>query len=523
MTNQKIKRALISVSDKSGIIELAKFLTAQNVEIISTGGTFKLLKENQIPAKDISEFTGFPEIMDGRVKTLHPKVHGALLAVLDDKEHQKQAKENHISCIDLVIVNLYPFVQTVKKGADYETVVENIDIGGPSMIRSAAKNHLYKTVITDAADYENLQNEMIHNDGATSLEFRKTCARKAFTATANYDQAIANYFTKNQKVDFAPSLILPATLKQTLRYGENAHQKAALYVDDFSNLGITSAVQLQGKELSYNNFNDADAAFNIALEFAEPAAVIVKHANPCGVAIDGEIGVAYKKALEADSKSAFGGIVALNRKVDRNLAEEISKIFYEVIIAPDFSDDAVQVFEKKKNLRLLKINFAKPASQKQLKSISGGFLVQDVDDKNITKEDLKIAGKTEVSDKQIQQQIFAMKICKHIKSNAIVVVNNFQTVGIGAGQMNRVDSVEIACKKAANFLNADGKLINKAIDAILASDAFFPFPDNVEIANKYGISSMIAPSGSIKDEEVISACNTHKIALSFIGTRHFKH
>lgn len=519
----KIKRALISVSDKSGIIELAKFLTDQDVEIISTGGTFKLLKDNHIPAKDISEFTGFPEIMDGRVKTLHPKVHGALLAVLDDADHQKQAKENHISCIDLVIVNLYPFVETVKKGSDYETVVENIDIGGPSMIRSAAKNHLYKTVITDVADYGNLQNEMQKNDGVTSLEFRKTCARKAFTTTANYDQAIADYFTKQQNIDFAPQLILPATLKQTLRYGENAHQKAALYVDDFSNLGITSATQLQGKELSYNNFNDADAAFNIALEFNEPAVVIVKHANPCGVAIDNDINNAYKKAFEADSKSAFGGIVALNRKVDRELANVISQIFYEVIIAPDFSDEALQIFEKKKNLRLLKIAFKKQTNQKQVKSISGGFLVQDIDDKNITKEDLKIAGKVEVNDKQIEQQIFAMKICKHVKSNAIVVVNNFQTVGIGAGQMNRVDSVEIACKKAANFVNADGKITNKAIGGILASDAFFPFPDNVEIASKYGISSLIAPSGSIKDEEVISACNAHKIALSFIGSRHFKH
>ena len=523
MTNQKIKRALISVSDKAGIVELSKFLTEQNVEIISTGGTFKLLKEHKIPAKDISEFTGFPEIMDGRVKTLHPKVHGALLAVLDDELHQKQAQENNISCIDLVIVNLYPFVQTVKKGADYETVVENIDIGGPSMIRSAAKNHLYKTVITDVADYENLQNEMQKNDSATSLEFRKSCASKAFTTTANYDQAIAEYFTKNQNIDFAPQLVLPATLKQTLRYGENAHQKAALYVSDFSNQGISSAQQLQGKELSYNNLNDADVALSIALEFSEPAAVIVKHANPCGVAIDSNINQAYKKAFEADSKSAFGGIIALNRKIDKELAEEISKIFYEVIIAPNFSEEALLVFDKKKNLRLLKASFAKPSNQKQIKSISGGFLVQDVDDKEIGKEDLKTAGIVGVSDDQIEQQIFAMKICKHIKSNAIVVVNNFQTVGIGAGQMNRVDSVEIACKKAANFVNADGKLTNKAIGGILASDAFFPFADNIEIAKKYGISAVTAPSGSIKDEDVISACNANKIGLSFLKTRHFRH
>lgn len=520
MTN-KIKRALISVSNKTGIVELAKFLTKHDVEIISTGGTFKLLKDNNIKVKDISEFTGFPEIMDGRVKTLHPKVHGALLAVIDNPEHQKQATDNNISCIDLVIINLYPFVETVKKGADYGHVIENIDIGGPSMIRSAAKNHLYKTVITDASDYQTLQDEMDNNQSATTLEYRQTMARKAFTATANYDQAIADYFTKNQNVDFAPKLILPATLKQILRYGENSHQKAALYVDDFSNLGITNAKQLQGKELSYNNLNDMDAAFNIALEFVEPAAVIVKHANPCGVAIADNIFQAYEKALEADSKSAFGGIVALNRKVDHELAEEISKIFFEVIIAPDFSHQALQVFEKKKNLRLLKIDFKKPDHQQQIKSISGGFLVQDLDDCEI--KDLKIAGRVAADHKQIEQQIFAMKICKHVKSNAIVVVNNFQTVGIGAGQMNRVDSVEIACKKAANFVNKEGKIINKATQAILASDAFFPFPDNIEIANKYGIAAIVAPSGSIKDNEVVSAADAHKIALSFIASRHFRH
>jgi phosphoribosylaminoimidazolecarboxamide formyltransferase/IMP cyclohydrolase len=523
MTNQKIKRALISVSDKSGIAKLAEFLSNQGVEIISTGGTFKLLKEHKVKAKDISDFTDFPEIMDGRVKTLHPKVHGALLGILDDKQHQKQAKDNDISCIDLVIINLYPFTNTVKKGANYETVVENIDIGGPSMIRSAAKNHLYKTVITDIKDYESLKAEMENNNGAVSLEYRKTMARKAFSTTANYDQAICDYFTKDQKIDFAPCLTLPATLKQNLRYGENSHQKAALYIDDFAKQGITLAQKIQGKELSYNNLNDADAAFNIALEFEEPAAVIVKHANPCGVAIDENISVAYKKAFESDSKSAFGGIVALNRKIDKELAKEISKIFFEVIIAPEFSDEALQVFDKKKNLRLLKIDFKKSNSSKQIKSISGGFLMQDIDNKEIESENIKTAGNIEVDKKQLAQQIFAMKICKHIKSNAIVVVHNFQTVGVGAGQMNRVDSVEIACKKAANFINTDGKIINKALGGTLASDAFFPFADNIEIASKFGINSIIAPKGSIRDEEVIACANTHKIGLSFIDSRHFKH
>ena len=523
MTNQKIKRAIISVSDKTGIVQLAKFLEQQNIEIISTGGTFKLLKENKIAAKDIAEFTNFPEIMDGRVKTLHPKVHGGLLAVPTNKTHQEQAHKNNIASIDLAIINLYPFVKTVKKGANYDEAIENIDIGGPAMIRSTAKNHLYKTIITDWQDYENLKNEIISNNGSTSLEYRKAMARKAFTITANYDLAIANYFNKEQQIDFSDKLTLPTNLKQTLRYGENSHQKAALYVNDFDDLGIVQSTQLQGKELSYNNFNDADSAFNIALEFAEPAVAIVKHTNPCGVAIDTNINLAYKKAFEADSKSAFGGIVALNRKVDQELATIISQTFFEVIIAPDFSNQALEVFAKKKNLRLLKIAFAKQTNQKQIKSISGGFLMQDIDDKEITQHDLKTAGQITPNQNQIEQQIFAMKICKHIKSNAIVIVNNFQTVGIGAGQMNRVDAVEIACKKATNFVDLDGKILNKAIDGILASDAFFPFPDNIEIAHKYGISAIIAPSGSIKDEAVISAANGYKIALSFINSRHFKH
>jgi phosphoribosylaminoimidazolecarboxamide formyltransferase/IMP cyclohydrolase len=522
MTNSKIKRALISVSDKTNIINLARFLEQQNIEIISTGGTFKLLKDNRIKAKDIAEFTDFPEIMDGRVKTLHPKVHGGLLAIPDNTTHQQQAKENNIYSIDLVIINLYPFVETIKKGANYEEVIENIDIGGPSMIRSAAKNHLYKTVITDLEDYKTLQEEIIYNQGSTTLKYRKLMAKKAFNTTTNYDLAIANFFNQNQQIDFPAKLTTSSSLKQILRYGENSHQKAALYVDDYD-LGIASAKQLQGKELSYNNFNDADSALNIVLEFVEPTVAIVKHANPCGVAIDNSIKIAYQKALEADCKSAFGGIVAINRKVDEELAIKISQTFFEVIIASDFSEKALEIFAKKKNLRLLTIDFKKHSNQKHIKSISGGFLIQDVDNKEITRQELTIAGEIASNKKQIEQQVFAMKICKHIKSNAIVVVNNFQTVGIGAGQMNRVDAVEIACKKAANFVNVGGKIRNKAINGVLASDAFFPFPDNIEIAHKYGISAIIAPSGSIKDEAVILAANGHKIALSFIKSRHFKH
>ncbi len=527
MTNQntqKIKTVLISVSDKTGIIELANFLTGHNVKIISTGGTFGLLLENGIEAIEISQFTGFPEIMDGRVKTLHPKVHGALLGVLENPEHQKQAKDNQISCIDLAIINLYPFVQTVKKGANYEEVIENIDIGGPSMIRSAAKNHLYKTIITDPADYKNLIDEMQNNQGSTTLEFRKVMAKKAFNTTAYYDQAIASYFNLEQNVEFPPHLILPASLKQTLRYGENSHQKAAVYADDFVNFGLINSKQIQGKELSYNNFNDADAAFNLALEFVEPVAVIVKHANPCGVAIDNNIKIAYKRAFESDSKSAFGGILAINRKIDKELALAICQVFYEVIIAPEFSDEAQEVFATKKNLRLLEVAFCQPETrQKQLKSIAGGFLLQEVDDLEITQQDLNVVSKIIPSSQQIKQQIFASKICKHIKSNGIVVVNNFQTVGIGAGQTSRVDAVQIACHKAANFTNQEGKITNKAIDGILASDAFFPFVDNIEIAHKYGIGAIIATCGSIRDDEVILACDNHQITLSFIKSRHFKH
>lgn len=529
MLKQKIKRALISVSDKSGIIELAKYLVSQQVEIISTGGTFKLLQEQQIPVRDIANFTGFPEIMDGRVKTLHPKVHGGLLAVLDNPEHQKQASANNIDNIDLVVINLYPFVDTVKKGGNYDEVVENIDIGGPSMIRSASKNHAYKTVVTSITDYPDLIAEMEKNQGATSLEFRKNLARQAFTITANYDAAIANWFAAQQKVDFAQQLTIAATLKQKLRYGENPHQQAAVYINDFSSQGIINANLLQGKELSYNNLNDADAAFNIALEFNQPAAVIVKHANPCGVAIGDDINLAYYKAWEVDSKSAFGGIVAVNRKIDAALAQEIVKIFYEVIIAPEFSVEALAILAGKKNLRLLKTDFKKENSKYwQIKSISGGFLTQEVDNVTIDPDNLTVAGQIKPSQEQIAELIFAFKVCRHVKSNAIVVSSNLQTLGIGAGQMNRVDSVNIACQKASSFLDdlkqeASSSIKNHNKGIVLASDAFFPFADNITIAAEYGITAIMVPSGSIRDKEVIEVANGKGIALIFAPSRHFRH
>ncbi len=508
---QKIKRCLISVSDKTGIIELAKSLVSQGVEIISTGGTSKLLTQNNIANKDISDFTGFPEMMDGRVKTLHPKVHGALLAVLDNPEHVAAAKAHGIESIDLLVINLYPFVETVAKTSDEEEIIENIDIGGPAMVRSASKNFAYKTVITDASQYADLIAELKNNSGATSFEFRKAMAVAAFKNIADYDIAISNWFSSG----FA----LNGSLKQSLRYGENSHQKAALYAT--SNSGIVGAKQIQGKELSYNNLNDSDAAYNLVLEFEKPAAAIIKHANPCGTAIGSNLLEAYKSALSSDPKSAFGGIVALNGKIDSALATELSKMFFEVIIAKEIDAEATAILAAKKNLRVLLADFKK-TTETQVKSVSGGFLVQDLDQKNITKNDLKLVSKTTVSDVEIEQLIFAMSVCKHVKSNAIVVVQDSQTVGVGAGQMSRVDACEIACKKASEFFDGEKKS-NKAQGGFLASDAFFPFADNIEIAASYGIKAIIAPGGSVRDEEVIAKANEKGIALYFIETRHFKH
>ncbi len=509
---QKISRCLISVSDKSGIVELAKYLVSQGVEIISTGGTFKLLQQEKIPAKEISDLTNFPEMMDGRVKTLHPKVHGGLLAVLDNPEHAAAAKEHGIASIDLLIVNLYPFVETVARTSNEEEIIENIDIGGPAMVRSASKNFAYKTVITSASQYKNLREEMEKSSGATSLEFRKEAAAQAFKNIADYDIAISNWFRKS---DFA----LLGELKQSLRYGENSHQKAALYAT--SNSGIVGAKQIQGKELSYNNLNDSDAAYNLVLEFEKPACAIIKHANPCGVAIGSDLLQAYKRALSSDPKSAFGGIVALNGKIDEALATELSKIFFEVIIAREIDEKAVEILATKKNLRVLLADFKKAAGS-QIKSVSGGFLIQDLDQKIIGRNDLKLVSKKSANDVEIEQLIFAMGVCKHVKSNAIVVVQDFQTVGLGAGQTSRVDACEIACRKAAEFFDGEKK-IDKACGGFLASDAFFPFADNIEIAAKFGIKAIIAPGGSMRDEEVINKANEKEIALYFIETRHFKH
>jgi phosphoribosylaminoimidazolecarboxamide formyltransferase/IMP cyclohydrolase len=521
---QKISRCLISVSDKSQIIELAKFLADRKIEIISTGGTAKLLTKNQIPNIDISEFSGFEEIMDGRVKTLHPKVHGALLGVLDNENHQAQAKKNDIQPIDLLIVNLYPFVETINKTDNEEEIIENIDIGGPAMLRSAAKNFAYKTIISDIDDYQKLITEIKKNDhlnlgAVTNLDFRRQMASKIFKIIADYDVAISNWFInpKSSHEIFPQNLCLNANLKQHLRYGENAHQKAAFYQLEGQNYGIGSAKQIQGKELSYNNLNDADAAYNLAIEFSKPVAVIIKHANPCGVAIADNHFEAYKKAFLSDSKSAFGGIVAINGIINEDLALEISKTFYEVIIAKEILQKAAEILSSKKNLRILLADFAKHPEQ-QIKSISGGILIQELDQKIITKNDIKQAGEIKINDDEIEQLIFAMQVCKYVKSNAIVIANNFQTAAIGAGQTSRVDSTLIACNKASNYIKDQAKK-----DLYLASDAFFPFDDSIKIAHDHQIKAIIAPSGSVKDEEIIAAANKNKIALYFLNSRHFRH
>lgn len=548
----KIKRCLISLSDKTNLVEIAQFLESRDVEIISTGGTYQKLLDANIKVKSIEQFTGFPEILDGRVKTLHPKVHGALLAISDNEVHKFQTLANNIESIDLLIVNLYPFAETVATTSDSDLIIENIDIGGPAMIRSTAKNFDYKLVITSPDCYQLLQSKMIEGNNSVDLDFRREMAAKAFENIANYDIAIASWFTKfaknnaeslpsNNSCNFASNLKLDLNLKQQLRYGENSHQQAAIYQYPNKNLGIVNAKQLQGKELSYNNFADADSAFNLILElstqgqfadknfadknFADKnvadknvACAIIKHNNPCGVAIANNPNTAYQKAFNADSKSAFGGIVAINSLVDATLATEIVKTFYEVIIANAFTEDALKIFFNKKNLRLLQTDFL-PTDDLDIKSISGGLLIQDRNMLRINKEDLKLASLYPIDSAYLNQLIFALQVAKHIKSNAIAVVADYQTIGLGVGQTNRVDSCKIACDKANDF----SQLYNISAKKILASDAFLPFADNVDIAANHNIDCIVATSGSIRDPEVIERANHYKLPLYFIPSRHFKH
>jgi len=511
-----IHRALISVSDKAGIVEFTKALHGLGVEILSTGGTAKLLQDAGIKVTEVSQHTGFPEIMDGRVKTLHPKIHGGLLGRRGVKEHQTAMHQHGIAPIDLLVINLYPFEETVKKGASYDDCVENIDIGGPAMIRSAAKNHEYVTVLTDPADYDGVLEEIRQYKG-TATETRRRLAAKAFARTASYDSAISRWFAKVQEDMFPASLSMAVQKRQSLVYGENPHQKAAFYVFADAGPGVSTAKQLQGKELSYNNINDADAAFELVSEFDKPAVAIIKHANPCGVAIADSVHEAYLKAYACDTTSAYGGIVALNRPLDEATMNEIAKIFVEVIIAPDATAEAKTILEKKKNLRLLVTGSMPDRNQPQLhlRHVSGGLLLQQ-QDRGAVAETLKPVTSRVPTKQEMEDLMFAFTIAKHVKSNAIVLVKNGATIGIGAGQMSRVDSVRLSCQKAeAAGLSTQG--------TVLASDAFFPFDDNVHHAAKAGIVAIVQPGGSIRDEEVIKAADQHQMAMVFAGKRHFRH
>jgi phosphoribosylaminoimidazolecarboxamide formyltransferase/IMP cyclohydrolase len=511
-----ITRALLSVSDKTGLVEFAKFLASQKIELLSTGGTAKTLRDAGLSVVDVSNHTGFPEIMDGRVKTLHPKIHGGLLAVRDDADHKKAMEKHDIQAIDLVIINLYPFEATVKKGADFAECIENIDIGGPSMVRSAAKNHAYVTIVTDPADYAAVIEEMKANKNATSVETRKKLAAKAFARTASYDAAISGWFANALKEPFPERLSISGTRASILHYGENPHQQGAFYASGEEEISLASAKQIQGAALSYNNLNDASAAFELIREFEEPAVAIIKHANPCGVAIGSSIVDAYGRALACDPVSAYGGIIATNREIDEAFVEALGKLFAEVMIVPSATEGAIKALSSRKKLKLLVTgSIPKPAARKIVKSVSGGFLVQD-EDSIVTKDTLKNVTKTPLDKATLADAHFAFTVAKHVKSNAIVLVRNNATIGIGAGQMSRIDSTRIACMKAASAgLSTEG--------AVLASDAFFPFSDNVELAAEAGIKAVIQPGGSIRDEEIITKADELKIGMVFTGIRHFRH
>ncbi len=530
MTDQvPIKRALISLSDKTGLDSLAAGLARHGVELVSTGGTAAKLRELGHAVRDIADVTGFPEIMDGRVKTLHPKVHGALLGVRDNAEHRARMDEHGIAPIDLVVVNLYPFEATVAAGADRDSIIDNIDIGGPSMVRSAAKNHAFVTVVTDPQEYEALLAELDANDGATSLDLRRRGAAKAFALTAAYDSMISQWFAfADQKERFPATWTLSAKLQMPLRYGENPHQKAALYLPLGPRArGIAKAEQVQGKELSYNNLNDASAALDLVAEFRDgpPTIVIVKHANPCGVARADSLVDAWRAALACDSVSAFGGIVAANRPLDGPTAEAIAAIFTEVVVAPDADADARAIFAKKKNLRLLLTGeLPDPARGGQsLAVIAGGLLVQDRDNGRITADDLKCVTKREPTDGELADCLFAWTVAKHVKSNAIVYAKDGATAGIGAGQMNRRDSARIAGAKAIEAAQTNGWVEPRTIGSSVASDAFFPFADGLLAAVEAGASAVIQPGGSIRDDEVIAAADEAGLAMLFTGMRHFRH
>ncbi len=528
MNDPKIKRALLSVSDKTGLAEFARALAERGVEIVSTGGTAKLLKEAGIAVTDVAQVTGLPEMMDGRVKTLHPKIHGGLLAKRGDAAHERALAEHAIPPIDLLVVNLYPFEATVARGGDFDSCIENIDIGGPAMIRAAAKNHESVTVVVEPEDYERVLAEMDAHDGATTLDLRKSLAAKAFSRTGAYDAAIASWFASALGEQTPQTVLIAGKIAQRLRYGENPHQDAAFYRTAEQRYGVATAQQLQGKALSYNNINDTDAAYELVAEFdpeASAAVAIIKHANPCGVAVGSSLAEAYAKAFMCDPVSAFGGIVALNRALDEQAAREVVKIFTEVIIAPDASEKAKSIVGEKKNLRLLLAGgLPDPrASGISFRSVAGGFLVQSRDTGRAGDLELKVVTKRQPTATELADLRFAFTVAKHVKSNTIVYAKDGATVGIGAGQMSRIDAAQIAAWKAQDAADAAGRDEPLTKGSVAASDAFFPFADGIEAIAEAGATAVIQPGGSLRDDEVIAAADAAGLAMVFTGMRHFRH
>lgn len=524
----KIRTALLSVSDKTDILELATVLSKLGVKLLSTGGTAKAIAEAGLPVMDVSDVTNFPEIMDGRVKTLHPNVHGGLLAIRDDAEHVEAMKAHGIEAIDLSVINLYPFEEVRAKGGDYPTTVENIDIGGPAMIRASAKNHAYVTVVTDPSDYPALVEALQADDGHTSYALRQTFAAKAYARTAAYDAVISNWFAEALSIETPDYRAIGGTLKEKMRYGENPHQSAGFYLTGEKRPGVATATLLQGKQLSYNNINDTDAAYELVAEFLPenaPAVAIIKHANPCGVATGPTLAEAYRRALACDSVSAFGGVIALNQTLDAETAEEIVKLFTEVIIAPDVTEEAKSIIARKPNLRLLTAGgLPDPrAAGITAKTVSGGLLVQSRDNGMVEDLDLKVVTKRAPTAQELEDMKFAFKIAKHVKSNAVIYAKDGQTAGIGAGQMSRVDSARIAAQKAEDAAKALGLAEPLTRGSAVASEAFYPFADGLLAAIAAGATAVIQPGGSMRDQEVIDAANEHNVTMVFTGMRHFRH
>jgi phosphoribosylaminoimidazolecarboxamide formyltransferase / IMP cyclohydrolase len=528
MTDDRLRpiaRALLSVSDKTGLVAFAQALAARGVELVSTGGTAKALAEAGLKVQDVAAVTGFPEMLDGRVKTLHPAIHGGLLARRGDPAHRSALERHGIAPIDLLVVNLYPFAATVARGAHFDECVENIDIGGPALIRAAAKNHEDVVVVTDPGDYALVLEEIERLDGATGLALRRRLAALAYARTSAYDAAIAQWFAREQGEVFPPVLALAGTLKETLRYGENPHQQAAFYVTGEHRPGVATAEQLQGKELSFNNLNDTDAAFELVAEFAEPAVAIIKHANPCGVAEGKTLAEAYQRALACDPVSAYGGIIALNRPLDGATAEAVAKLFAEVVIAPAVTPEALNALKRRTALRLLVAGaLPDPATAGMtLRSLAGGYLLQTRDNGRVASAALRIVTQRAPTNAELADLLFAFRVAKHVKSNAIVYAKAGATVGIGAGQMSRVDSARIAAWKAAEAGKAAGLAESPTQGSVVASDAFFPFADGLEATIAAGATAVIQPGGSVRDNEVIAAADKAGIAMVFTAMRHFRH